>query len=341
MRANAQSIIYQEKEYPTLRAFAEELGLNYPKVTSYHRQGKSAEEIVELCRYQKNKKQCPVFYNGVQYDSLYSAATTLGLNPGQLYDIKKRNNISGEEAIAYLIHKLETKGQQQPRRATPCIVDGVSYPSREAAINAYHMTRITVYSRMEREGISFEEALIRGRKASLYRAPAISLFPSLRLVPAEAPLNHVILDDLLENLLYYNYQVQPMCDLLSNRPALFVSGHSYVYFNPDAHGIEIISELDFQIDDTTIGMLNSSYVAVKLFRNGSGQKVCLLTFQFIKEEKHNLKPLLDAWFAFDSIRDQLLRKFGGQEDQHGRPALNKPEPAIAASLEVEKTATPS
>ena len=44
----------------------------------------------------------------------------------------------------------------------PCVVAGVSYPSQAAAARKYGVPLVTVYSRMQREHISFEEAVRRG-----------------------------------------------------------------------------------------------------------------------------------------------------------------------------------
>ena len=47
LKAQPCPITYQGTTYPTLKEFAVAHNLSYSKVLSYHRKGKTAEEIVE------------------------------------------------------------------------------------------------------------------------------------------------------------------------------------------------------------------------------------------------------------------------------------------------------
>ena len=45
MEAQGYQVEYEGRMYSSLREFAEELNLNYPKVTAYFRKGKSLEAV--------------------------------------------------------------------------------------------------------------------------------------------------------------------------------------------------------------------------------------------------------------------------------------------------------
>lgn len=326
MNAGAHPVEYKGQTYESLKAFANALGLPYTKVVHHYKKGRVPEEIVELCQFtaaskakeapKEGSKRCFVEHNGIQYTSIYAAAEALGLSAARIYDIRKRKGISAAEAIDYALEqKLAKPGTGKSPNSKPCTIEGVTYPSREAAINAYHQTRITVYSRMEREHISFEEALIRGRNTATYRPPTISLFPTLQLVPAKKSVAQPVLEELSRSLEYYRYHVEPMSDLVTGLPALLVNGHSYIYFNREARGLEILSELPVDADRDTLWALNSSYVAAKLFTNHLSGKIYLLSFQSAKEEGQDIKTLLNTWFSYICIRDKLLRLFEAEEQE--------------------------
>ena len=331
-------ITYQGQVYESLKDFAVKNNLNYSKVLSYHRKGRTAEEIVAQCQFsvaskatappRETAKRYFVEYNGVQYTSLYAAAQALGLSPGRVYDIKKRKKISAEAALDYALQNSAKAGQGQSPNATPCIVDGVSYPSREAAMQAYNIPRITVYSRMEREGISFEEALIRGRDSAVYRAPTSSLFFSLHLVQSNQVSAPPTLEELYRSLTYYHCKVNYMVDLLTSTPALFVDGHSYVFFNKEARGVEIISELPFAVDNDTMNVINGTFVTIKAFSHQLSGKPYVATFQSAKEELQEIKSLLNTWFSYASVRNKLIRTFGKQEPEVVAAMAGTPEKQI-------------
>lgn len=315
-------ITYQGITYPTLKEFAVAHNLNYSKVLVHHRKGKTAEEIVEHCQFSvsnrkddpppETPKRCPVEYNGVQYASLYAAASALGLSPNSLYDLRKRG-MDPVESIDYALANLAKAGEGGSGHSNPCEIEGVSYPSQEAALNAYNLSRITVYSRMQREGISFEEAVIRGRNSAVYREPTPSMFFSFHLVPAKTDPTQMILVDLSRSLTYYHCKVEYMRDLLTSTQVLRVGGDSYIFFNKDARGIEVISELPFPIDPDILDVLNGAYAATKLFQMRGTPY--LASFQSAKEEAQDIKTLLNTWFSFSCIRDKLCRMFAASEEE--------------------------
>ncbi len=163
---------------------------------------------------------------------------------------------------------------------------------------------------MERDGISFEEALIQGRDKSVYRTLTPSLFPTLHLTPMRGELSQPLLEDLQRSLEHYRYKVQLMRDREEGIQALFVNGHSYVYYNQRARGLEIISKLPIDVDGEALWNLNAEFVAVKLFSDQETGEIYLSSFQSAKEKGSDIKSLLNTWFSYICIRDKLLRKFG-------------------------------
>ena len=316
-----EPIVYDGKTFASIREFVNFYGLNYSKVQYYRKLGKSPEEIIRECQFSTASKQSllgddasvghsiGVEYDGVPYKSIYEAATALGINPSQVYEVRKRSKVSPSEAIRLVLER-SGKERKPGYRAIPCVVAGVEYASREAAIMAYHVPRITVYSRMERENISFEEALIRGRNAAIYCPPVKSLFPSLCLVPSNAPLQQPILEEMEASLKYYVVPVQPLRDLTTFLPALCANENTYLYFHHEARGLEITAPLPFLMEAEAINDINNAYVCTKLVYCTELEKVLLTSFQSGKEKGQDIKPLLYAYFSFASVLDELTRRFG-------------------------------
>ena len=321
MNEQGYKIEYEGKTYSSLKEFAEVYQLNYSKVVAHHRKGESPEEIIRNCQFSvaSKAKQIPpetskrkhVKYNGVEYNSIYAAADALGISPTRVYTVRDKHGLSPEEAIDYVMrNSLPACGSKNSPVARPCIIEGVQYPSREAALAAYRMKRITVYSRMQREGISFEEAIIRGKKSALYRKPAPSMFPQLHLLPASEDTKlPEILSDLARSLSYYHSKFKIMTDMLTGTPALFVDEQTYLCYNSDARGIEMITALPFSLDADMINVFNETYVAAKLYVSKSMGALVLAAYQSAKEDGQRIDSLLNAWFCYISIRDNLLRRF--------------------------------
>lgn len=318
---NPQPITCEGHEFSSIKEFANHYGLNYSKVQHYRKLGKSPEEIVRECQFSAASKRSLLGeptesgnrilceYDGIQYGSLYEAAVSLGLSPSQVYDYRKRYHLSPSAAIKMAMER-QTGKKRVSGAAKKCFVNGVEYESREAAIKAFHLPRITVYSRMEREHISFEEALVRGHRESIYCSPTASLFPSLRLVPSKAPLQQPILEEMDASLRYYNIPVQHLRDMLTFLPVLYADNTTYLFFNHEARGLEIVSVLPFSLDLDTINTLNAAYASVKVAHNATTGQLLLTGFQMAKETGQDIKPLLFAYFSAASILEQLIHRFG-------------------------------
>ena len=318
MAVHAHPITCDGKDFATIREFANYYGLNYSKAQYYRKRGKTPEEILKACQFSSaSKSEKPAKstakrflceYQGVQYSSLYEAANALGFPPAQLYELRKRNNLPPSAAIELAMEKRAAKGKRESSRAQKCIIDGIEYKSQDDAIRAFGLPRITVYSRMERDGISFEEAVLKGRKAATYCPPTPSLFPTLRLVQTES-IEQPTLSELQRSLSYYKKRVTCMQDVRTCLPALCIEDSIYLYFNSEAHGLEFISVLPITLTLDTLNAINSAYANTKLYCNPMTNQVILSAFQAAKEEGQEIKTLLYAYFSYEAIRQQLLRNF--------------------------------
>lgn len=318
MVTNALPVTCKGQEFSSFKEFTNYYGLQYTKAQYYRKQGKTPEEILEICKFNSHSKTTSepkasakrylCEYNGIKYGSLNEAACALGFSPSQIYELRRRNSLSPSAAIAMAMEQRLNKGEiQKSGNHKKCIIDGVEYESQEAALRAYKIPGITVYSRMEREGITFEEALVRGRKSNLYCPPVGSLFPSLRLVSSSDDQIPNTLKELVNSLKYYQCQIQVLRDFTSQLPVLLVNEENYIYFNHEAKGLEIISEISYSLDMEVINLLNSAYVATKIFVIPQTGKAYLSSFQIAKEESQEIKSLLYAYFTFATTKENLRR----------------------------------
>lgn len=309
-----QKVYCDGKEFESVKEFAGYYQLNLPKARYHFRRGRTPEEVISLCQFSasaKTEKKIPSTqyeceYGGVKYSSLYEAAMALGITPNQLYELRKRKNLTASEAIEWVMKNRKENGKRPGRAAKKCVVENVEYESREAAARAYHIPIITIYSRMERDHISFEEALIQGRNSTTYRAPVGILFLSLQFENVEdSSLEQQVLDDIGTSLVYYECQVQPVRCKKSGLPGLLVDGHTYVYFNMAAGGLEIISELPSPISAAKVNKLNAAYAVTKVFSEKG--KTYLFSFMIAKDKKQDIKTCLIEYFSYASIRRQILK----------------------------------
>lgn len=321
----AVEITCEGKEFRSIKDFVNYYGLHYPKAQRYLQQGKTPEEVLVACgltsrsktetEKKEGKKRYFCEYNGVKYKSLYEAACALGLQPSQLYEYRSRNHLSPSAALEQMMEKKGRVKRKSPV-SKKCVVDGVEYESQEAAILAYHIPRITIYSRMQREGITFEEALSKGRKVSLYRKPMEMVFPSLHFTAAQDNSQQpAMLHDLETALHYYNYSVETVHDPKQGTPALLIDGHTYIYLNLEAKSMEVASEIPFSVSLEKINSLNRKYAATKLFLDTSSRKLYLSMFQVVKEQAQDIKTLLNTYLTYATIRETLVRSLALEADK--------------------------
>lgn len=197
--ANAVSLSAFGKTYSSIKAFSDAFGLRYVSVQYHLRAGRSPEEIVQklgslptTARYKSDSVAAyKCSYDGVEYPSISVAAEALGISSQKIYALKNHSNYSVDGAIAHVMELERELGQdatpRKHQRIRPCVVDGVTYRNQSEALKVYGMQYITVKSRMNREGISFEEAITRGSKERRGIAPVSSQWWPFKLIPTKGP----------------------------------------------------------------------------------------------------------------------------------------------------------
>lgn len=63
---------------------------------------------------------------------------------------------------------------------SPCTIAGKTYPSQAAAARAYHVPIQTIYSRMQRQNLSFEDAILCGYREEHLLSPVPELYSAYR-----------------------------------------------------------------------------------------------------------------------------------------------------------------
>ena len=141
MEAQGYQVEYEGRMYSSLREFAEELNLNYPKVTAYFQEGKIAggdpsknDQFSTASKTPGPPREGPkrkfVEFNGVQYSSIYAAAEALGISPARVYSVRESQQCSAEAAIEYVLeNSTPAGGSDTPSAAKPCVIEGISYPA--------------------------------------------------------------------------------------------------------------------------------------------------------------------------------------------------------------------
>lgn len=186
--SNKKPVMAQNRKFDSITEFCKEFGLKYSSVNAQLRKGSTGDEILKKSgllptgtRYtdnHSNAQQC--FYNGVEYPSLVVAADSLGIPMDKVISLRKEKNLSTNEAIARVVEAQSTTDEikesgknngRAKKHVGEISIDGVVYKNMQEALLAYGMPYITVKSRMEREGITFEEALCRGKKERRHITP--------------------------------------------------------------------------------------------------------------------------------------------------------------------------
>ena len=91
-----------------------------------------------------NKKGKPITVRGVTYPSHHEAARQLNLSVGTIYLAKKRGTVDGLGMTA-----RTRAAVNHYTMATPTRINGVHYPSIQAAANALNINRSTLYRVLE------------------------------------------------------------------------------------------------------------------------------------------------------------------------------------------------
>lgn len=202
------------KTYPDVMSFCEHFGFKYTSVKYYLRQGKNGDEIVTALRRNSLKRRYstspgrgkPLEIDGVKYNSVVEASEAYGIPTHRVYTLAKAKRTTHEAAMLELV-----KGR--PGHVTPCTIAGVTYPSKEAAAKAYAIPMQTIWARMARHGLTFEQAILNGSRERTMMIPEKSKWPGINLTPIETPEED-------KSMLYYvssilvsnNYPVKCFCD---------------------------------------------------------------------------------------------------------------------------------
>lgn len=190
VRGCKRAVSVNGETFESVTAFCNAYGLKYPSVSVQLRKGVPPETIIEKYgtlpttqRYKANARTAtPCSYDGVDYPSVSAAADALGI-PGHTIPLcMQTKGLSVNEAIKYIMEsgEYQTSGGGLGQRM-PCVVEGVLYPSRSAACQAYGVKYISVASRMSRNGMTFEEALASGGVARRHIQPMASIWDGLQL----------------------------------------------------------------------------------------------------------------------------------------------------------------
>lgn len=196
-KKHKQQVVMPGETFESITAFCNAYDLKYATTSLQLRKGISPEEIVAnrgtlptTTRYRSDSRAAiPCSYDEVNYPSISVAAEALGIPPHRISTCMKTRKCSVNDAIRYLMEDkevlidIDTAGRREP-----CVVEGVLYPSRAAACQAYGVKYISVYSRMRRNNISFEEALASGGIARRNARAMVSVWDELSLkafTPAE------------------------------------------------------------------------------------------------------------------------------------------------------------
>ena len=175
-------IVCNGQVYPSISDFAKEYGFNYSTVRTYVAQGMSGDEIVDRINSRlspSGKSKTSFTYDGKDFSSLSDAVQEYGLSLYSVYRYKGQHHCSSEEAIDHFLKKrAKTGGPTNSGGKKPVVFRGVEYPSQQAVMDAFHLPRVTVMSKIRRTGVSFETAveqcLHASNHLSVTRSPFLS-----------------------------------------------------------------------------------------------------------------------------------------------------------------------
>ncbi len=152
---------YNGKTYRTIAEFAQEYSIPASSISAGLKNGLTLEEIINKRKVSANRpkggKACS--YNGVEYNSLQEACIALGLGaPSYVYALMAKRGFDPNTALSYAIqhHRKETPVGNS-REVT---VAGMTFPSRQAALKHYGISDATVRNRINRNKVSFEDAVL-------------------------------------------------------------------------------------------------------------------------------------------------------------------------------------
>lgn len=341
---SAWTIYYEDRVFDSIIAFCEAYGCRVSTTQKKFVRGIPPSQVIKDSQLYKrrerkpiqHKRQYPCTYGNESYSSLSEAASALGIPLYWLYSFKKKHNYSAQTALELAVDeypKAKRETGHKNGRCLPCKVDGTTYPSRAAACKAYDMPAITVYSRMEREGISFEEALARGNKDRKHIIPVPVKFNKLHLIKHDITelsptLSIVSLYNILQRYKYLpEYYKAATGELVLKIVETFSSAqmpyNMYIVFPPaDTKGsvpVEIVVPrlVTYQSDEIPyntsffqhLNELNLEYINLKLVYDPPSRTVSAIWAQTIKQSHGQVADMLQAIFFLLGTCDRVVQFF--------------------------------
>lgn len=338
------TIYYEGRVFDSIIAFCEAYGCRVSTTQKKFVRGIPPSQVIKDSQAYKrhertpvqHKRQYPCTYAGETYSSLSAAASALGIPLYWLYSFKKKHNYSAQTALELAVDayaKVKHPSGHENGRCIPCEVDGITYPSKAAACKAYDIPAITVYSRMKRENISFEEALARGNKDRKRITPVPVKFNRLHLFrnnikELNPELSVVSLYDILQKYKYrpeyYKATTGELVLKISETfPSTQMPYNMYIVFPPtDAKGsvpVEIVVPklITYHNDEANYGLsffqqlneLNLKYINLKLVFDPPSQTVSAVCAQTIKQFHGQIPDMLQAIFFLLGTCDRVIRSF--------------------------------
>lgn len=205
MSRSSYKVMANGIEFSSATKFCNHFGLQYPAVRHHLQEGKTGDEILKILRQNsicRRYSTSPgrgrsVIIDDVEYKSITEASAATGLSTAEINKM------------------LHSDLPKSTGRKVPCTIGGVTYPTREAAAKAYGLPIQTIWARVKRRGISFEEALEIGRKFQNQMFPEKSKWGTLTLSPIDVPSDNDdkdLFSDIASILSTNNFQIQCFCD---------------------------------------------------------------------------------------------------------------------------------
>lgn len=146
------------KGFKSVLAFCKYYGLRYSTVAKRFNKGETGDQILDSTdiRPRRTDIESGFEYDGMTYSSLADAADALGLPAWAVYAERSGTTLEAPEVLRRVQERM--KADEDHRKG--CVIAGVPYKTRSAAVRAYGVSMSTVTTRMQRNGLSFEDALL-------------------------------------------------------------------------------------------------------------------------------------------------------------------------------------
>lgn len=166
VRTRERMVEAEGQTFVSVQNFCDYYGLKYRSALYHLQKGRTGDETINILEHRSFNRQyrkapgrsIEVKIGDDIFKSITEAAEAYGVRPDQI----KQAIQAGDAAISELTGEEQSANKKVPTHVKKCVIAGVTYPSMAAAARAYGIPMATVTARMDREKISFEEALRRG-----------------------------------------------------------------------------------------------------------------------------------------------------------------------------------